>query len=557
MKKAALSITILGTMILLILLAACGGEEAPVVEETADTPAPAPTEELPPEPAEPAAEPVEPTAEPAPEEAAPEGAGTGINSFQDVQPAIIQIEAQGSFVDPAEGLQLNTGGRGSGFIIDDSGIAVTNNHVVTGAAFLKVWVGGDDEPLNAQILGVSECSDLAVIDIEGEGFPTLEWYEGNPQVGTEIYIAGFPLGDPEYSLTRGIISKREAEGDRSRSAVDHVIEYDATSNPGNSGGAVVDENGKVVAVHFQGFREERQALGIGADVASEVVEQLRQGQDVLSIGINGTAVNDGDGLSGIWVSSVKSGSPADQAGVKGGDIVTKLEGLVLATDYTMSDYCNILRSHQPGDVLAIEVLRFDTQEVLEGQLNGRTLETSFSFAETDAGEQVEDVEETYNDYVAISDDSGAIVMEVPAEWVEIDGSAWLSDEDGSVIGGSLSAAPSLIDFNETYSMPGVNLIASAGLSEAPISELLDAYDYSAECTYDGRTDYDDSVYTGAFDLYIDCGESDSIIAIVAAKPGDNSHAVIVEGQAITDADIEALDQVLKTFNVVDVLPDAQ
>ncbi len=64
--------------------------------------------------------------------------------------------------------------------------------------------------------------------------------------------------------------------------------------------------------------------------------------DVNSIGVNGEAVSDGEGLTGIWVSSVESGSPADKAGIKSGDIITKMEGLVLATDGTMSDYCDIL-----------------------------------------------------------------------------------------------------------------------------------------------------------------------------------------------------------------------
>ena len=94
-----------------------------------------------------------------------------VKDIEGAKAATIQVEAQGSFVDPEFGQLLNTAGRGSGFIIDPSGIAVTNNHVVTGSALIKVWVGGSTEPLNARILGVSECWDLAVIDIEGEGFP--------------------------------------------------------------------------------------------------------------------------------------------------------------------------------------------------------------------------------------------------------------------------------------------------------------------------------------------------------------------------------------------------
>src|SRR5690606_35045392 len=158
---------------------------------------------------------------------------------------------------------VNSAGRGTGFIIDPSGIAVTNNHVVTGSALLHVWVGGEAQPRNARILGVSECSDLAVIDIDGEGYPYLDWYPGTPSVGTDIYVAGFPLGDPEYTMTRGIISKDSAFGETQWASVDSVLEYDATTNPGNSGGPVVDGSARVVAVHYAGNSQTRQAYGIG------------------------------------------------------------------------------------------------------------------------------------------------------------------------------------------------------------------------------------------------------------------------------------------------------
>lgn len=318
----------------------------------------------------------------------PEKSGA-VSTFQDARGAVIQIEAQGTFVDPEFG-EYSGAGRGSGFIIDPSGIAVTNNHVVTGAAKLQIWIGGDtSQSYNARVLGVSECSDLAVIDIDGEGFPYLEWYEGPVQVGLEVYTAGFPLGEPEYTLTKGIVSKENANGETTWASVESVLMHDATINPGNSGGPLIDENGKVVAVNYAAYKEADQYFAIGKDVAKPIVEQLRNDQDVDSVGINGTAVVSTDGtLSGIWVSSVASGSPADNAGLTGGDIVTELEGFPLATDGTMSDYCDIIRSHSAQDTLNLEVLRYFTSEVLEGQLNGRTLAVvdSASMAGTESGE---------------------------------------------------------------------------------------------------------------------------------------------------------------------------
>ena len=318
--------------------------------------------------------PTEAVVEPSP---TPEPTSGAVHSLQDVKSAVIQIESQGTFIDPEFGLVLNGAGRGSGFIIDPSGLAVTNNHVVTGSALLKVWVGGESEPHNARVLGVSECSDLAVIDIDGDGYPYLDWFGGPIDVGMDIYVAGFPLGDPEFTLTKGVISKSKASGETSWASVDLVIEYDASSNPGNSGGPVIDPNGNVLGVHYAGNASTRQAFGISRDIAASVIDKLKTGTDIDTIGVNGQAVGTDDGsLTGVWVSSVKSGSPADRSGIQPGDIITMMENLVLATDGTMSDYCDILRSHQPTDTLSVEVLRWANGEVLDGQLNGRALEVS-------------------------------------------------------------------------------------------------------------------------------------------------------------------------------------
>ena len=131
--------------------------------------------------------------------------------------------------------EVTGAGSGSGFIIDPEGIAVTNNHVVTGAAALEVFVDGSDAPVNA-VLGVSECADLAVIDLDGGDYPFLDWYDGEIEPGLEVRAAGFPLGDPEYTLTQGIVSKADADGESSWASVDSVIEHDASIQPGNSGG---------------------------------------------------------------------------------------------------------------------------------------------------------------------------------------------------------------------------------------------------------------------------------------------------------------------------------
>ncbi|GMQ85963.1 MAG: hypothetical protein BMS9Abin07_1533 [Acidimicrobiia bacterium] len=290
-----------------------------------------------------------------------------VTALVDVRGAVIRIEVTGSFVYPEEGTLYNEGFTGSGFFISSDGLAVTNNHVVTGAAFLQVFVEGEDEPRNATILGVSECSDLAVIDVDGDGFEYLTWYEDELTVGTKVYAAGYPLGDEEYTLLDGIISKEKTDGESSWASIDAVLEHTADILPGNSGGPLVTEDGQVVGVNYAD-NTESQSFAIGYAEAIDVIPSLQIGEDVTSIGINGTAVSDDDG-SGIWVHSVAAGSPADLVGVRGGDIVTELSGLIPGVDGTMADYCDVLRSHKPGEAIQIEVMRDGVSTYMEGTLN--------------------------------------------------------------------------------------------------------------------------------------------------------------------------------------------
>jgi len=461
-------------------------------------------------------------------------------------------------------------GRGSGFIIDPSGIAVTNNHVVTGAGLLKVWVGGDTtKEYNARVLGVSECSDLAVIDIDGEDFPYLPWYEGTADVGLGVYAAGFPLGDPEYTMTNGIVSKAKADGETNWASVDSVIEHTAIINPGNSGGPLVNDNAEVVGVNYAGSSSTDQYFAIDRGTALKVINQLREGKDVDSIGVNGTAVASDDGtISGIWVSSVDSGSPADKAGVKGGDIILSLENLYLATDGTMKDYCDILRTNSPEDTLAIEVLRWDTQEVLDGQLNGRPLEVAYTFGSSappdDTGDQGSPTEEaastypancsasTVSGYMTCWDDTGSIQVDVPDYWTDVNGGTWTFEYQE--IGVAISAAPSLSDFADYYDAEGTFFGASDTFAQiGGYVEFLDYYTeaYKGSCTLDGRFDYNDGLYRGKYDQYTDCGGAggyDAYVLCAVDIEDPTSKIILIEVQ-VPPGDVDIINQISATFYV--------
>lgn len=388
--------------------------------------------------------------------------GGGVSSVEDVESAVVQIIASGSFVEPSESIAVSETyegkSSGSGFIIDPSGIVVTNNHVVTGNASLQVYVSGKDKPVSAKVLGVSECSDLAVIDLEGEGYPFLEWSADPPKVGRNVRAAGFPLGDPEFTMTNGIISKAEASGDTNWASVDSVVEHDANIQPGNSGGPLVDaETGQVVAVNYAGGdvggTGTSQFFAISNELAKPLVEKLRKG-DVDSLGVNGRAILDEEsGLSGIWVSGVDTNSPAGELGLRGGDIIEKIEGLSMGSDGTMADYCNVLQSRNATDKLAVQVLRFDEEVRLRGEFNGDELTEMESLAST-----VEQETGTlqggaaYSGFTLVSDDSGTISVEVPNEWSSVDG-APVTLNDGSQWK-NVTASTNVQAYNDTWNTPG-------------------------------------------------------------------------------------------------------
>jgi serine protease Do len=526
-----------------LALAACGGGD----DDTSAPPTTAAAAETKPEPTDP------PATTDAPATTAP--AIAGIASYDGVQPAVVQIVAQGTFRDPEVGF-ADGSGMGSGFIISPDGLAVTNNHVVAGAATLEVYIGGDlDESYNATILGVSECNDLALIDINGpDDLPHLEWYEGDITAGLDVYAAGYPLGDPEFTLTRGIIAKAEAGGDLTgTSSIDHTVEHDANIQPGNSGGPLVGADGRVVAVNYAGgasVTTTAQFYGIAADLARPVIKQLEQG-DFESLGINGWAVYDETlGIAGIWVAGVAPGSPAAAAEILPGDIVTSMNGLPVGTDGTFKDYCDVIRTAGEGAPISVEVLRFDTAEVLKGEINGdQPIELAFSFAE-EVSEEVGDdsvgAEAAAYAYESVTDDLGAILVDVPTAWTDRDTTPGTLD-DGTQVP-YIAASPDLSGFLDGWTAPGLLFAKLPATTDVDAS--LAEYGFAGDCTDGGITDYSDPVFTGKYQVWSDCAGTTTDVVTLVALPADGSYTAVIMAQILTDADLGALDQAFRTFNAV-------
>ncbi len=469
--------------------------------------------------------------------------------FEDVQSATIQIEAVGSFVSPEEG-GYEVAGRGSGFLISRDGIAVTNNHVVVGAGTLDVWLGGDtSRTYNAKILGSSECLDLAVIQLPGDAFPFFDWREGEIKTATDVYAAGFPLGDPTFTMTRGIVSKASTPGETPWASLDSVIEHDARIRGGDSGGPLIDDKGRLVGVNYAGNDVHDTNLAIHRDEVTAVLDDLIDGKSVLSLGINAQAIADenGQGL-GIWVSSVQSGSPADKAGIEPGDLLTKLQGVTLAQDGTLADYCDVLRTHGQDATLDVDVYRPADGIYYRGQFNGDELEAvqvlGNAGGEDDSGGSSEVAE---GDFVSITDDSGSIQVEVPAAWNQLDGAGYTND-DGTWA--SVIASPDMAGFEDGWNTPGVWVAASPDASAKVTPDVLlqRADEFLAQnCTPEPPAAFDDGVHTGTYTVYEQCGGVGAAYLFLAATAKDGSYTITVAVQANTEADLAAIDRVIGSF----------
>jgi serine protease Do len=475
-------------------------------------------------------------------------------SLATMKGAIVQVIVQGEIRDPANG-SVGFSSSGSGFIVSESGLIVTNNHVVTGAGAISVLVGGDKTTeIPARVLGVSECSDLAVIQLGNPGkYPFLKWSKKVVEPPLEIYAAGFPLGDPEYTVTRGVVSKAKADGDTNWASVVHVIEHDANIQPGNSGGPLVDVDGAVIGVNYAGGDKgdtgTAQFFAIANDLAQPTVEALAKG-DQESIGVNGRAFVDVEAnLAGVFVRGVAPGGAASNAEVKPGDIITTLNGVELSGG-SYSQYCKVLRSARANTPISIRVVRLDSQQVLEGELNGKPLKPVFSFAQKLGGEIPAGGgtgEALSGKFVRVTDSTGRLSVEVPVEWNETN--LQPTDLDG-VQAPTIIASPDLARF-QGQGVQGsgeqLMLLDAPGVGSVDKDQLLDTLeqDNSANCEPGKREDFADDRYTGRF-LVVKCGAVLAVVAIVNPV-GNADQVIILLAQAETDADLAAADRMLDTF----------
>jgi S1-C subfamily serine protease len=251
---------------------------------------------------------------------------------------------------------------GSGFEVDDEGTVVTAAHVVDEASSVQVILQ-DGTTRSAEVLGVDDASDLAVIrfDPEGAELHPLELADSSElKVGASVAAIGAPF-EYAWSFSTGIVSGLDRTIEAPNGfTVAHAIQTDAAVNPGNSGGPLLDAEGDVIGVVDQIATDGSadQSSGVGFAVPSTLVAaelaQLEAGESVEHAYLGVATATSAEAVDGAQVAEVAQGSPAAKAGVKQGDVITELDGEAVSDS---EDLVAAIAEHKPGDAVTLEVKR--------------------------------------------------------------------------------------------------------------------------------------------------------------------------------------------------------
>jgi serine protease Do len=264
-----------------------------------------------------------------------------------------------------------TMGQGSGFFISADGYAVTNNHVVDKAEHVDVTTD-DGKTYTAKVIGTDDRTDLALIKVEGRSdFPFVHLADKTPRIGDWVLAVGNPFG-LGGTVTAGIVSARGR--DIGAGPYDDFIQIDAAVNKGNSGGPTFDLDGNVIGVNTAIYSPSGGSVGIAFDIPAEtvkaVIAQLKDRGAVtrgwIGVQIQPVTSEIADSLSlknarGALVAEPQSGSPAQKAGIKAGDVIVSVNG------ESVADARNLARrisAMSPGTSVKLGIIRGGKEETL-------------------------------------------------------------------------------------------------------------------------------------------------------------------------------------------------
>jgi serine protease Do len=256
-------------------------------------------------------------------------------------------------------------GIGTGFIISTDGYIITNQHVINNADQITVKLTSQKQGIPARVVGQDYELDLAILKIEGTGYPTLPMGDSDQmRVGDWVVAIGQPYG-LDHTVTTGVVSAKGRPVTIQDRNYKNLIQTDAAINPGNSGGPLLNMRGQVIAINTA---VNAQAQGIGfaipINTAKGVLQELMNGQKVIRpyIGIRMLDLNEEVcsklGLSadtqGALIVEVISGSPAAKGGLQARDVIQKLDGKTITSG---TDVQEIVEHKKVGEKLQVNLLR--------------------------------------------------------------------------------------------------------------------------------------------------------------------------------------------------------
>lgn len=303
-----------------------------------------------------------------------------IDVVQKTSPAVVSVVAKSTGFDLFTGPYSSEQSIGTGFIIDSSGVILTNRHVVSDSNASYSVVTKDKKTYEVQKVERDAVHDVAILKIDATGLPTLELGDSDSlKVGQKVIAIGNALGQFDNTVTTGVVSglgrlvTASSGSFGSSEVLDNTIQTDAALNPGNSGGPLLNYSGQVVGINVavtQGA--ENIGFSIPINLIKPVLENFQQNGKLIRPYLGVQYIMISKELAqlrnlpeGAYVQSIVSGSPAGDAGIKEADIITKLGG---ETVTTTDNLAILIAKHKVGDKIEIEVNRNGETKTLSATL---------------------------------------------------------------------------------------------------------------------------------------------------------------------------------------------
>jgi len=299
---------------------------------------------------------------------------TGVASIVDsVGPAVVYIEASGSTANNTNILRfygLNIPQQvekatGTGFIINDSGYILTNQHVIDGATNIKVTVQGKDSSFNASVVGQDYDLDLAILKIDAANLPTISMGDSDAmRPGDYVVAIGNPLG-LDHTVTMGVVSAKGRPITVQDRSYKNLIQTDAAINPGNSGGPLINMEGQVIAINTA-VSTDGQGIGfaIPINTAKSIMQELMTSGKVIHpyLGVSmmdmnsqiAAQLNMDTNTKGAVIARVLSNSPASQAGLATKDVLVSIDGNPVNSSSEVQEY---IAEQKVGQTVKLGIIR--------------------------------------------------------------------------------------------------------------------------------------------------------------------------------------------------------